>query len=96
MKRTYPQSISEILQTMFKERNMESTLLMHKALSAWPEIVGPAINKQTVARRVDAGIIYVRILSAVIRQELSIHRSSLIDALNNAAGAKVINEIRFI
>lgn len=96
MKRTYPQSISEIIQTMFKERNMESTMMMHKALAAWPEIVGPAINRQTVGRRVDAGTIYVRIPSAVVRQELSMHRSYLINALNTAAGAQVINEIKFV
>lgn len=96
MKRNHPQKISQVIETLFRERDMESTLRMHRALAAWPDIVGPVINRQTVERRVASGILYVRVASAVIRQELSVHRAGLLLALNNAAGAEVINEIKFV
>lgn len=96
MKRNYPQPISAVIDNLFKERDMEDTLLMHRALAAWPQVVGAAINRQTVARRVESGILYVRINSAVIRQELTMHRSELLQALNKAASANVINEIKFV
>lgn len=96
MKRNYPQHIKQVIEAMFQERDMDQTLLMHRALAAWPQVVGPMINRQTVARSVDAGTLYVRIPSSVIRQELSMHREALLDALNKAAGAVVINQIKFV
>ena len=47
-------------------------------------------------RRVAAGVICVRIASAVVRQELSMQRTALISALNHAVGADVIKEIKFV
>lgn len=96
MKRSAPLHISDVLRLALKQNDMEASLAMHKALAAWPELVGPTINRQTVARRVASGVLYLRIPSAVIRQELSLHRSGLIKALNSAAGEIVINEIRFV
>ncbi|MCM1005596.1 MAG: DUF721 domain-containing protein [Prevotella sp.] len=95
MKRNYPQHIKEVIGTLFKDRDMESSLLMHRALGAWPQVVGPMINRQTTARRVDSGVLYVQIASSVIRQELNMHKADLLAALNRAAGADVLNEIRF-
>lgn len=96
MKRNYPMRISQVIDSILKERNMEGTMLMHRALDAWPHVVGPMINRHTLLRSVDAGILYVRIDSAVIRQELSMHRTELLAALNKAAGAEVINNIKFV
>lgn len=96
MRRDYPQRISQVIETLLKERDMEDTLLMHRALAAWPRVVGPIINRQTVERRVASGTLYVRVASAVIRQELAMHRAELLKALNGEAGAEVINEIKFV
>lgn len=96
MKRNYPQQIKQVIDSMFKDRDMEQTLLMHRALAAWPQVVGPMINRQTVARSVDSGTLYVRIVSSVVRQELSLNRTALLEALNRAAGAVVINQIKFV
>lgn len=96
MKRNYPQRISQVIENLLREQNMEETLRQHRALAAWPRVVGTLINRQTVERRVGSGILYVRIASAVIRQELTLHRADLIKALNEAAGAEVINEIKFM
>lgn len=95
MKRNYPQSIAQVLESVFKDKEMESTMLQHRALAAWPQVVGPVINRATVERRVQSGVMYLRIPSGAIRAELSMHRTTLIQSLNRAVGADVINEIRF-
>lgn len=96
MKRNYPQRISQVIDTIFKDNDMEQTMLMHRALAAWPQVVGPMINRQTVYRSVDKDTLYVRIPSSVIRQELSMHRNELIKALNKAVGADVLSNIKIL
>ena len=96
MKRTEPLSISQIVDQLFKSRDMEDSLLRHRALQVWPEVVGPIINRQTVERRLAGDILLLRIASAPMRSELTMHRSSLIKALNDRVGKKVIAAIKFI
>lgn len=96
MKRNYPLKISQVIEELFRDNDMEETVLMHRALAAWSVVVGPVVNRQTVERRVAAGVICVRIASAVVRQELSMQRTALISALNHAVGADVIKEIKFV
>ena len=96
MKRNYPLPLSDIISGALQEHNLEDKMLMYRASAAWPCVVGPMINANTVMRRVDAGVLYVRILSAVIRQEVSINRSHIMGALNRCAGANVIFDIKFV
>lgn len=96
MRRTEPKSIAQIVGDLLRSQNLEEGMMMHRALSVWPEVVGPVINRQTVERRVDKGVMYVRINSAAVRNELSMQRTVLIDALNKRLGQSVIKEIRFI
>lgn len=96
MKRTYPQSIAQVMEQAFAEQGMSDTLYMYRAMQAWPAVVGPAINRLTVARRVADGVLYLRIPTAVVRQELSMQKSRLLQALNRAAGAEALHDIRFV
>lgn len=96
MKRNYPLPLSEIISGALQEHNLEDKMLMYRAGAAWPQVVGPLVNSNTVLRRVDAGVLYVRILSAVIRQEVSINRTRIMQALNRHAGANVIFDIKFV
>lgn len=96
MKRTEPLSISQIVDNLLKSRGMEDTMLRHRALQAWPEIVGPAINRLTVARRLNGSVMLLRIASAPLRSELAMHRTPLLEAINRHVGKQVITDIKFI
>jgi len=95
MKRTEPLKVSQIIDNLFKERDLEDTLLRHRALMMWPSVVGPAINRLTVERRLSGSTLLLHILSAPMRSELSMNRSALIDALNRRVGKNVISDIKF-
>lgn len=96
MKRTEPLKISEIVGRLLREQNMEDALLQHRALAAWPQVVGPMINRATAERRVADGTLWLRITSAPVRQELSMNRTALLHALNNLVGKEVIHSIKFV
>ena len=62
----------------------------------WPEIMGTAIANRTSQIYISNGKLFVRIESSVIKNELSIMKSAIIDKLNERAGSKVIAEIVFL
>lgn len=96
MRKTEALSVKEIMEDYLKSRNMEGRLLERQALELWPMIVGNAINRATVERRVDNGVMSIRITSAPMRSELQMHRTALIASINKELGKDVIKEIRFI
>ncbi len=65
-----------------------------RACYLWPDIVGPGINRYTLKRYVDHGILHVYISSASLKQELSFHRDRLVQMLNDAVGSRAIIEIK--
>ena len=55
MKRTTAQSIGEIFNSFLKQEKLDTQFNEQKALTLWPEIVGPGINRYTVGRTVKNG-----------------------------------------
>lgn len=62
----------------------------------WPELMGTAVANRTTQIYVSNGKLFVRIESSVIKNELLMVRTGIIDKLNERAGAKVISEIVFL
>ena len=95
MKRTEPKSIAEIIGDFMQQEDIEATMLEHKALHLWQEVVGPGVNRMTTERYVENGVITVKINSAALRNELMLSRSGIIAQLNKLVGKDVIREIIF-
>lgn len=93
MKRRYPELIGNIIEKALKENEISSSLNEQKISYLWSEIVGPGINRYTTRRFVESGTLHVFISSASLKNELQYMRSHLIEELNKAAGANVINRI---
>lgn len=97
MKRTYPQSIAEIIDQTLRQEDMQQRILEVRAAQAWPLVVGEMISRQTGKAFVRNGILTVRVASPALRQELYMNRSSLIRHINETISASdVVKEIRFI
>ncbi len=95
MKRTYPKSIADVIDGFLKAEHLDTQLDEQRASALWPQIVGQGINRYTVSREVSGGVLYVRLSSAALRNELTMGRSSLIQRINEALGREVIHEIIF-
>lgn len=65
-------------------------------VALWPEIMGTAVANRTTQIYISHGKLFVRIESSVVKNELLIVRSAIIDKLNEKAGSKVITEIVFL
>jgi hypothetical protein len=95
MKRTDAKSIAEIIGDFMQQEDITATMLEHKALQHWVDVVGPGVNRMTTERWVDDGVITVKISSPALRNDLMLSRSGIINQLNQLVGKPVIREIIF-
>ncbi len=96
MKRTEPKSFAQIFDEGMERAGVTDTLARHRACYIWPEIVGPGVNRYTFQRYVTPdGVMHVHITSSALKQELSFHRTRLVEQINRAVGSQAINDIEF-
>ena len=95
MKRTEAKNIGQIIDDLLKKENLDVALDEHRASALWPQIVGDGINRYTIKRYVNNGVMTVHLSSASLSNELMIKRASLIQRINEALGREIIREIIF-
>lgn len=93
MKRTEPQSVGQIFDEVLRQSHLDTTFNEQKACYLWPHVVGPQINRRTMRRYVDRGVMHVYISSAPLKSELEFMKSSLVRLINEAVGAEVIHTV---
>ena len=93
MKKTQAQTVGEIINSFLKKENLDGKIDEQKIVSQWHEVVGPAVNRYTISRYIKDGKLFVHLSSAPLRNELMMHKSRLITALNNLVGRQVISDI---
>lgn len=83
------QAIDQMLDTYKIRKKFDETALV----AAWPEIIGSAIANRTQQLYVRDRKLYVKVESAVVKNELVLMRSMIISRLNEHVGQEVIEEI---
>ncbi len=66
-----------------------------RIVNAWSAIAGPSINSVTDQTWVKGGTLYVRLSSAIWRQELHMRRSEWLCRLNEQLGSESVRAIKF-
>ncbi|MCH5178477.1 MAG: DUF721 domain-containing protein [Prevotellaceae bacterium] len=96
MKYVKPRLVNDLLHEFLREEGIETPLLEHRLMTqAWPQVVGDYANQCTESLRIYNQVLYARIKSPVVRQELHMQRSELVRRLNEVVDAFVIADIRF-
>jgi hypothetical protein len=95
MKRTDSQSIGKLLEAFFESNPvMADKLAETRVINQWNSM-NPAISRYTVNLFVRNRILYVKLNSSVLKNELMMCREQLIINLNREAGRNVIDNIVF-
>lgn len=89
-------SIGELLADFIHGSALEQPLLERKVVEVWPEVLGPTVAQLTGDIGVKNGVLYVRVRSAALKQQLFDIRHDLVRRLNEAAGANVLKDIRLL
>ena len=93
MKRGETKSIAELVRAMCREEGLETPLNEYRIMNAWGEVLGAAVQSYTKELRIYNQVLYVRVTSSVLRQELLMNRKSLVKRLNDHVKAQVITDI---
>jgi len=95
MRRSNAESLTEILRYYLREEGLETPLNQYRLVQAWPQVMGEGINRYTQNIFIKNQTLFVKISSAVLRNDLHMSRTTLVQRLNDHVGAQVITDIHF-
>jgi predicted nucleic acid-binding Zn ribbon protein len=93
MRNKNDQSISEVMKEMIQEYKLEPQLNESRVKSLWNELMGKTIASYTSHISVRKNVLYLTILSAPLRHELSFAKDKIRDLLNVELGETFIKEV---
>ncbi len=93
MQNTNENTLKEIIEKLLKSYRWEDKLDAVKVKESWDGVVGSIFSKHTTRLYVKNKVLYVSFDSSVLRQELHMVRSKIVDAINKKLGSKVIDDI---
>ena len=89
-------SLKQALAEMLDAYKLRGRMDELRLLSAWGKLMGPMVQKRTLDISIRNKILYVKLESAALREELSYSKEKLIQRLNEEVGADVITQVVFI
>ena len=93
MKRGETKSIAELVRATCREEGLETPLNEFRLVKAWSKVLGPAVQSYTKEVKIYNQVLFVKVTSSVLRQELHMNRKSLVRKLNDYVKAQVITDI---
>jgi len=94
MKRTNTSSIAQIINDVINEYKIGDKLKETRIIAAWSQVLGP-LAKPDDELYIKNRTLFVKLSSSVIRNELTMMRSRIMQQLNEKAGENVITDIVF-
>ncbi|GGD57562.1 DUF721 domain-containing protein [Muriicola marianensis] len=86
-------SLGEALQEFISSNKLQKGLDKVHVREAWANLMGNGVNNYTTGVELRDGTLYVSLSSSVLREELSLGKSKIIDLLNEELGREVVRKI---
>lgn len=86
--------MNEALKAFIKNNHLEEGLDQVRAKEAWTRVMGPGVSNYTLKVRLDGTTLIVSLKSSVLREELSLGATRIIEMMNEDLGRKLIEKLR--
>lgn len=86
-------TLKEALQATLKELRLDGHLKELQVRAVWDRLMGKKIETYTSEVRVHRGVLYITVLSAPLRQELSFAREKIRHLINEELGENYIRDV---
>ncbi len=93
MRRSNEQPLKAAIEEFLDKFHLRDKLNQAKVIQAWEKVVGEMVAKNTSQLHIRNKVLYVKVNSPALRNELLFARNKIMNALNKAAGAIVIEDI---
>jgi len=87
------ETVEKLFETILKQNGIWQKFLEHKIINNWKDIVGVKIAKSTTKIDISGRKLYLQVDSSVLRNELLMLRSNIIDLVNSKAGENIIDDV---
>jgi len=95
MKINNDRPLGEVMKELIETYRLEGKLNELKIIHSWEKVVGEMIARHTKNLYIKKGILFVKLDSPALKNELGYSTTVIIENLNAEAGCKVIEEIIF-
>ena len=93
MRRTKTQRIGDILEEFFQRPYVARKIAEGKLPQFWREVVGESVANITDDIRLENNILYIKVSSSVVRNDLFYRRDQLMELINQRAGMRLVNAV---
>ena len=94
-KKKNPVSVKNVIDKILLNKKLNNGLLELKIKDAWKNVMGKNVNTYTTNIKLNKQIIFVKLSSAPLKNELVYKADTIIKLLNNELGQERIKEIKF-
>ena len=95
-RKTKSQTVGEAFEAFLEVYKLKSKFNESYLVTYWEKLMGQSIAQRTEKIYINKGVLYLRISSAPLRQELVLAKSRIISMLNSEMGDQIIKEVVFI
>ena len=85
--------LGDLIKEFYEQHRGTDYLDEVKVINSWPKVVGPFIASHTIDLYIKNGVLFVRVDSDALRNELNYSKSLLLKNLNELVGKEVVTEI---
>lgn len=96
MSRTNDKSLKEVIEQMLRVYKLRRKFDETALVLAWPEMMGKAVANRTKDIFIREKKLFVRIESAVVKNEMVMIRSMIIERMNERIGSTIVEDIVFL
>ena len=94
-KKKNPVSVKNVIDKILLNKKLNNGLLEIKIKDAWKNVMGKNVNTYTTNIKLNKQIIFVKLSSAPLKNELVYRSDTIIKLLNNELGQERIKKIKF-
>jgi predicted nucleic acid-binding Zn ribbon protein len=85
--------IKQVINELLNAYKLNGKIDELKIWNNWPEIVGTVIAKNTNKLQLKGNTLYIYVESAPLKNELTFHRSVILQKINTFFGKQIVKEI---
>lgn len=88
--------IKEAIERLLKVYKLDTKMVELDAVKCWEEMMGSAIAKRTREIFINKKILYLKLNSAPLKEELKMSKTLIITRLNERMGKEIITDVFFM
>ena len=85
----------QAIEKFLKDTPLQRKLNERRLIEGWDQVMGSPVARATEKLYIRDRILYVHLSSSVLRNELFMLRSEIVNKLNSHAGEEVITDVAF-